>query len=138
MNYLEHIAIFAEKYENYLFFIIILLPFLLSLTVLFGSNDEDEINDNINKSETDKEVNNGFALLFEKKEKENEIANINNNDDLDISDLPIFENMKKLEMKKPDINIEIIEEDDKIIKNINIKADEMDIEYQENNWKEGN
>ena len=133
MNYLEHIAIFAEKYENYLFFIIILLPFLLSLTVLFGSNNEDEINDNINKSETDKEVNNGFTLLFEKKEKENEIANINNNDDLDISDLPIFENMKKLEMKKPDINIEIIEENDKIIKNINIKADEMDIEYQENN-----
>lgn len=125
MNYLEHIAIFAEKYENYLFFIIILLPFLLSLTVLFGSNDEDEINDNINKSETDKEVNNGFTLLFEKKEKEkeNEIANINNNDDLDISDLPIFENMKKLEMKKPDINIEIIEENDKIIKNINIKED---------------
>ena len=136
MNYLEHIAIFAEKYENYLFFIIILLPFLLSLTVLFGSNDEDGINDNINKSETDKEVNNGFAVLFEK--KENEIANINNNDDLDISDLPIFENMKKLEMKKPDINIEIIEENDKITKNINIKADEMDIEYQENNWKEGN
>ena len=95
MNYLEHIAIFAEKYENYLFFIIILLPFLLSLFVLFGSDDE-------------------------------------------ISDLPIFENMKKLEIKKPDINIEIIEENDKITKNINIKADEMDIEYQENNWKEGN
>ena len=136
MNYLEHIAIFAEKYENYLFFIIILLPFLLSLFVLFGSDDEDRINDNINKNETDKEVNNGFAVLFEK--KENEIANINNNDDLDISDLPIFENMKKLEIKKPDINIEIIEENDKITKNINIKADEMDIEYQENNWKEGN
>jgi len=138
MNYLEHIAIFAEKYELYLIGIIILLPFLLSLFVLFGSDDEDGINDNINKSETDEEVNNGFAVLFEKKEKENGIANINNNDDLDISDLPIFENMKKLEMKKPNINIEIIEENDKIIKNINIKADEMDIEYQENNWKEGN
>lgn len=138
MNYLEHIAIFGEKYELYLIGIIILLPFLLSLFVLFGSDDEDGINDNINKSETDEEVNNGFAVLFEKKEKENGIANINNNDDLDISDLPIFENMKKLEMKKPDINIEIIEENDKIIKNINIKADEMDIEYQENNWKEGN
>ena len=140
MNYLEHIAIFGEKYELYLIGIIILLPFLLSLFVLFGSDDEDGINDNINKSETDEEVNNGFAVLFEKKEKEKEngIANINNNDDLDISDLPIFENMKKLEMKKPDINIEIIEENDKIIKNINIKADEMDIEYQENNWKEGN
>ena len=138
MNYLEHIAIFGEKYELYLIGIIILLPFLLSLFVLFGSDDEDGINDNINKSETAEEVNNGFAVLFEKKEKENRIANINNNDDLDISDLPIFENMKKLEMKKPDINIEIIEENDKIIKNINIKADEMDIEYQENNWKEGN
>lgn len=122
MNYLEHIAIFGEKYELYLVSIIILLPFLLSLSVLFGSNDEDGINDNINKSETDEEVK------LEK--KENEIANINNND-LDISDLSIFENMKKLEMKKPDINIEIIEENDKITKNINIKADEMNIEYQE-------
>lgn len=123
MNYLEHIAIFGEKYELYLVSIIILLPFLLSLSVLFGSDDEDGINDNINKSETDEEVK------LEK--KENEITNINNSDDLDISDLPIFENMKKLEMKKPDINIEIIEENDKITKNINIKADEMNIEYQE-------
>lgn len=97
----------------YLFRFIIVLPFLISLIVLFGSDDEDGINDNINKSETDEEVN------------------INNNDDLDIFDLPIFENMKKLEMKKPDINIEIIEENDKITKNINIKADEMNIEYQE-------
>lgn len=129
MNYLEHIAIFGEKYELYLIGIVILLPFLLSVSVLFGSNDEDEINNNINKSETDEEVNNGFAVLFEK--KENEITNINNNDDLDISDLSIFKNMKKLEMKKPDINIEIIEENDKITKNINIKADEMNIEYQE-------
>lgn len=113
MNCFEKIAIFGEKYELYLVSIIIVLPFLISLIVLFGSDDEDGINNNINKSETDEEVN------------------INNNDDLDISDLPIFENMKKLEMKKPDINIEIIEENDKITKNINIKADEMNIEYQE-------
>jgi hypothetical protein len=122
MNYLEHIAIFGEKYELYLVSIIILLPFLLSLSVLFGSDDEDGINDNINKSETDEEVK------LEK--KENEITNINNND-LDVSNLFIFKNMKKLEIQNPDISIEIIEKEDKITKNINIKADEMNIEYQE-------
>ena len=122
MNYLEHIAIFGEKYELYLVSIIILLPFLLSISVLFGSDDEDGINDNINKSETDEEVK------LEK--KENEITNINNND-LDVSNLFIFKNMKKLEIQNPDISIEIIEKEDKITKNINIKADEMNIEYQE-------
>lgn len=122
MNYLEHIAIFGEKYELYLVSIIILLPFLLSLSVLFGSDDEDGINDNINKRETDEEVK------LEK--KENEITNINNND-LDVSNLFIFKNMKKLEIQNPDISIEIIEKEDKITKNINIKADEMNIEYQE-------
>ena len=122
MNYLEHIAIFGEKYELYLVSIIILLPFLLSLSDLFGSDDEDGINDNINKRETDEEVK------LEK--KENEITNINNND-LDVSNLFIFKNMKKLEIQNPDISIEIIEKEDKITKNINIKADEMNIEYQE-------
>ena len=56
---------------------------------------------------------------------------VNNNNDLDVSNLFIFKNMKKLEIQNPDISIEIIEKEDKITKNINIKADEMNIEYQE-------
>ena len=116
MNYSEPFG------QIYLFCFIIVLPFLISLIILFGSDDEDGINDNINKNETDKEVK------LEK--KENEITNINNND-LDVSNLFIFKNMKKLEIQNPDISIEIIEKEDKITKNINIKADEMNIEYQE-------